>query len=436
MSARGKAKWILVTGIAVLGLYWYPRSWPGSDFINGLYDALSASLLAISVTVLLIDGSNEQRDKRQLKKRLIWEMGSADQAFAIRAVKELRDADWLTDGSLRCADLTLANLQRAQLSNAYLQGVILAGSNLKWAILEEADLQNANLEGVNAENLVARRAKVQGAALRRARLSEAVLEEIDGGDKTDMLGASLIRANLRGAKLSGAQLEECDFIRADLTGSDLSGSNLLRADIAEAVLDNVNLERADLSELEGWESVRSIERARISGVRNAPNGFRQWAVAHGALDATSDRETTGHSSPQVRNDAASLMPASAYSPSDADADELTEPSNRQGTDATGAPATRLQYSEGPGIESHSVAPSVSVTSNDELLLQLQRERVNAALNWQVGDRIIHEKFGSGTIISKAGPVDNPDVTVDFGEENGKMSFSVRHAAMWKVASGE
>lgn len=284
MSARTIAAWILVVGIALIGFYWYPTSWSASAFIVVFYPALSASLLAISLTVLLIDRANEQRDQRQLKKRLIWEMGSSDQGFANRAAKELRDAGWLFDGSLKGVDFTLANLERAQLDNACLEGAVLAGANLQLASLDAADLRHANLEGAIAEKLKARKAKLTGAKLHKAILSHANLEEIEADNGTDLMGSSLMRASLRGANLKGAQLEECDLLEADLTGSDLAGANLLRANIAGALLDDVNLERADLSELQGWEDVKSFQRAKISGVRNAPAGFREWAVEKGAME--------------------------------------------------------------------------------------------------------------------------------------------------------
>src|SRR6266508_297747 len=115
MTARVAARWLLLVGMVGLGLYWYPSSWPVSTFVHDIYANAATSLLSISLTVLLIDRLYEQRDRAQLKKRLIWEMGSQDQALAVRAVKELRDAGWLTDGSLEGVDLTLANLAQAQL---------------------------------------------------------------------------------------------------------------------------------------------------------------------------------------------------------------------------------------------------------------------------------------------------------------------------------
>jgi uncharacterized protein YjbI with pentapeptide repeats len=104
------------------------------------------------------------------------------------------------------------------------------------------------------------------------------------GEGIDLLGASLAQASLRGANLQGALLEECNLAEADLTGSNFTGAKLLRVNIKGATLDDVILERADLSELNGWEAIRSLTGAKISGVRNAPDGFREWAVAHGALE--------------------------------------------------------------------------------------------------------------------------------------------------------
>jgi uncharacterized protein YjbI with pentapeptide repeats len=381
MSARKIARWVLGAGVVCLAFYWYPASWLGHDFITALYDAMAASLIAISLTVLLIDNANEQRDTRQLKKRLLWEMGSSDQAFAIRAAKELRDAKWLFDGSLKAVDLTLANLQRAQLAGAFLEEVILVKANLSWANLEAANLQRANLEDITAERLNARKAQIQGAILRGAKLPNAVLEEIDGASGVDLLGASLIRASLRGANLKGAQLEECDFFEADMTGIDLTSATLLRANVAGAILTNANLERADLSELEGWSSIRSIEGARISGVRNAPDGFRAWAVEHGAVDSTSVREATSFSSTEE-----SLQSSGESQTPNAATDETT---------------------------------SLSVMGEDVQL--------------QVGDRVRHNTFGTGVVLSTGRTERGLEYKIRFDDEaHGTKTILPRYAPMIKL----
>ena len=291
MSARKIACWVLLIGVISLGLYWYPKDWWASAFIAGLYDALAAGLIAISLTVLLIDNANEQRGARQLKKRLTWEMGSNDQAFAIRAAKEMRDTGWLTDGSLADADLTLANLEGAQLPGAVLKGAIFTQANLNSANLEDADLRSASLHQVVAGKVNLRRARLGGARFLNAKLHEAILDEVVGADGetgVDMLNSKLAGAKLRNATHRNARLEDCDFLGADFTGCDLTGSLLLRANMRSAILNDVILERADLSELKNWEAITEFRNARIGGVRNAPAGFREWAVANGALEVPTD----------------------------------------------------------------------------------------------------------------------------------------------------
>ena len=296
MSARGIAWCLFLIGLLIVALYWYPSHWVAYAFIYSYYGALSASLIAIALTVLLIDHANEQRDNKRLEERLIRELGSADKGFAVRAAKELRESGSLTDGSLEGEDLTFANLERAQLSDARLKGVKLPNAILAKANLEQADLRFANLEDLKADGVNLRKARLAGANLRYAKLGNANLEEIEGtedGKAVDMLGASLIQTSLRRAKLRDARLEGCDFIEADFTESDLTGAALRRAVMTRANLNNVDLDRADLFELRDWDNIASIRGAKIGGVRNPPDGFREWAVSQGAIESsTTDSQSS------------------------------------------------------------------------------------------------------------------------------------------------
>ena len=58
----------------------------------------------------------------------------------------------------------------------------------------------------------------------------------DGGERADLLGAYLSGADLRGADLLGAYLSGADLRGADLRGADLSGAYLSRADLRGAYL--------------------------------------------------------------------------------------------------------------------------------------------------------------------------------------------------------
>ena len=181
---------------------------------------VSTELASIAITILVVDTLYEHREREREKKRLILQMGSPDNAFALEAVRALRSRGWLRKGSLKGADLRYANLQGANLRGADLQeadmrsaGVPLFGpqpphphkyrscaTNLRGAILEGANLQGANLTGVD----------LQEADLRFARLQKA----------------NLSGANLRGAALGRAQLQEADLRDADLQKADLNDANL------------------------------------------------------------------------------------------------------------------------------------------------------------------------------------------------------------------
>lgn len=284
MTVEKAAKVILAAGVVCVAFYWYPDNWPVASLVSDLYANVATSLLSIALTVLLIDRLQSRRDAFERKGQLLREMGSSDRATAVRAAKEVNVKGWLADGSLRQVDLGLANLEGAKLENAKLVGVNLSFANLKQVDLQKADLSHANLEECTAEGANFKGACLSGANLRRTALSRATMDDVDMTGQIDLLKASFIRASLRGAKLMGARLEECDLLECDLSAADLTEAKLMGADITRAKLDGAVLERVDFSEVIGWEEVASMANARIAGMRNAPEGFRQLALSKGAVE--------------------------------------------------------------------------------------------------------------------------------------------------------
>ena len=126
-------------------------------------------------------------------------------------------------------------------SHAFLQGVKLPKANLLRSDFEAADLRDCVLTDAHME------------------FSELKLTNMRGG-------------NLRGVHLQNANLESADLFGADLTGADLSMSNLK----------DVDLRYADIKGVQ-WEGIRSMEEANVYSVKNAPDGFVAWALAHGAV---------------------------------------------------------------------------------------------------------------------------------------------------------
>jgi len=107
-------------------------------------------------------------------------------------------------------------------------------------------------------------------------------------------GANFENANLDTARLNGAQLRAANLRAARLCKGSLRDANLEGADLQHAVLGETtvagtsfkgaDLRFAWLHRLNHWEDIASIEGANIHGVREAPEGFVEWALANGAID--------------------------------------------------------------------------------------------------------------------------------------------------------
>jgi len=111
---------------------------------------------------------------------------------------------------------------------------------------ERIDLQGADL----------RRANLVGANLTRAYLFEAHLE---GAflSRAHMVGAYLSEASLVGANLSGSHLKEASLEGAHMKKAFLGGANLVGA-----ILSRVNLEGADLS----WANLKGADLSTATGL--------------------------------------------------------------------------------------------------------------------------------------------------------------------------
>ena len=75
-------------------------------------------------------------------------------------------------------------------------------------------------------------------------------------------------AEFFGANLKEALLIEANLCRADLSGADLSKAYLSCADLCHAKLDGIR----------NWKAIECLKRANIFGVRDAPDGFVEWAI--------------------------------------------------------------------------------------------------------------------------------------------------------------
>jgi uncharacterized protein YjbI with pentapeptide repeats len=184
-----------------LCLYWTKFSW--LQLARDYYANVSTELASIATTILIIDFLSERRANRERLQQLAREMGSGDNAFALKAAKELKAQGWLTDGSLQGIDLDAADLSSADLSHADISYASCGATSLRGAFAENVLLVNATITGAHLEEANLSNANLMGADLRWSNLTDCSLE-----------GACIDSANLEGTVLLGAKVTEEQLRRA------------------------------------------------------------------------------------------------------------------------------------------------------------------------------------------------------------------------------
>jgi Pentapeptide repeats (8 copies) len=150
------------------------------------------------------------------------------------------------------------------------------GSGGRIDALQELNADRVPLVGVDVSG-----AFLQGVRLEKARLLRANFSSADVREGK-FPSADFSKANLRSANLPRGNLEQVSFQGANLDDSDLTGADLAGADLTDATLVDADLTNADLRGVP-WEYIAGIKNANIFGVKNAPRGFLEWAMKHGAL---------------------------------------------------------------------------------------------------------------------------------------------------------
>ena len=154
------------------------------------------------------------------------------------------------------------------------------GSGGRIEALQELNADRVPLVGVDVSG-----AFLQGIRLDKARLLRANFSAADIRD-AKFPAADFTDADLRSANLRGADLSQASFQRAVMDGSDLAGADLTGADLSGASFVDTDLSNAELRDIR-WQGIANVRNANISGVKDAPNGFVDWALKQGAQNGAS-----------------------------------------------------------------------------------------------------------------------------------------------------
>ncbi len=151
------------------------------------------------------------------------------------------------------------------------------GSGGRIEALQELNEDHVPLVGVDVSSAFLQGVRLQHASLLRSDFSSA---DVRNGDLSD---CDLTLANLNSVNLRGANLDRARLVQSNLGDSDLTGASLVGADLTGATLDNADLRNANLQDAR-WQRIQSIKGANVGKLRNAPAGFVDWAVQHGAVN--------------------------------------------------------------------------------------------------------------------------------------------------------
>lgn len=104
---------------------------------------------------------------------------------------------------------------------------------------------------------------------------------------SDLSNAILVGINLQGSAFRFANLKSANFHNSILTetfwdSADLSFSDLSEADLKGANMVRADFRNADIDGIKNWRTI-ALTDAKISGVKNPPKGFMEWAKKNGAI---------------------------------------------------------------------------------------------------------------------------------------------------------
>lgn len=221
LRARLSPQQIVSIFAAITGLFSLSFVILGVRNHEDFYANLATELGSIAITIFVIDRLYQWRSEEQEKRRIIEQMGSPSNDFAVEATRLAREKGWLRDGSLRDANFDLADLRKVNLDRGNLRRASFVNTRL-----ENANFGDAVLEGTNFSN-----AHLESSVFIYAKLKEARLLGANSPMSTWMY-ADLEAADLRLVVFREANLRYANFQRANLVGTNFEGAHLGGANLA------------------------------------------------------------------------------------------------------------------------------------------------------------------------------------------------------------
>jgi nitric oxide dioxygenase len=176
---------LLLLGAGLALIFWGFSVQPPTSFAEVLtnnYGDWTPGLVVDGLLLLVINRVLRNNERR----RIMGQVASQSNEFALDAVRRCREEGWLANGAMTNRPFTRAHLSRADLSDATLRGCDFSFADLTDVDLTHADLRGASFRGANLKGADLRWADLRGASIQWADLGQADLDGalLDGIDAT------------------------------------------------------------------------------------------------------------------------------------------------------------------------------------------------------------------------------------------------------------
>lgn len=142
------------------------------DLVHGHYADWTPGFVIDGILLLVLNRVIHSHERR----RIISQVGSLSNEFALDAVRRCREEGWLLSGLMANRAFVRGRLATADLSDARLPGANFSFADLRDVDLTHADLCGADFKGANLKGADLRWANLTGASLQWADLREAQLD--------------------------------------------------------------------------------------------------------------------------------------------------------------------------------------------------------------------------------------------------------------------
>lgn len=279
-----------VQGIASQYVWVQTRRWimaAATGLLLGFAGLVGSALLKQQNDLILDQNKFFQQQIEQQQSQLELQQSVANQTIRSEAIRRIYGPEFASTPRVKAeAVRSLVTVERVR---------IAAGRNTlptEYINLHDAELNSAWLDSADLRKISFRGAKLDKANFNVADLTESVFRFASLNGVT-FISTTMPRSHLMFSSAQDAVLSNANLRGANINQTDLRGALLNGVDLTDATLFKVNLEGANLGGLIGWEHIQSIDGTNIAGIVDAPDGFKDWALAKGAIDeagALSDLE--------------------------------------------------------------------------------------------------------------------------------------------------